>query len=1060
MRGLAIAVFCVTNASIWAQSHPAGRSRDTNKQMDRVEDNILSDPALQANPTAALWLTAESQRGTLIWQTPFAQVDNDDGLHLLPVGLVKPPDVGEEGFGALPVGFWYDREKEGLYAFIGGYSLSDALDHLEDSFDADVDQLIATQPLLLEVLREYGTTPGGGGWVEAGDEYLDGRAAASATGFLAPEDPGDPPPDNRGPTPIPLPPDPLERCWAWLGLVGCNDGNQCTLDRCVSDGTEMGGFCTHTPLSGAPCDDGDPCTVGDQCVWRSCLGGAEFDCDDGDPCTNDVCGCPEGAPDCTPTCYNVPMICEDDEDPCTYGACEAGVCVFLPGSGSPCADDGDPCTDDVCNGGACTHPPVSGPCADDGNPCTDDVCNGGVCTHPPTGGLCADDGNPCTYDFCANGACSHPPSIGSCADDGNPCTDDWCSNGTCTHPATAGPCADDGNQCTDDRCSGGTCAHPPNSDPCDDGNPCTENDACSGGTCVGAVINCDDGSPCTDDMCLYGICSRLPNGNPGCEDGPCAGGCDDGNPCTVDSCENGTCTQTPHSEPCDDDDACTENDTCSAGACVGTAVDCTEHPGVDACSTNIHCEPEVGCIWDWPCDDGNPCTHDLCRDAVCAHNLQSGNACPDDGNPCTEDICDFGVCTHPPIDCDSAAGECEGPGTPNTGETEIFDQVQSSMVICLSAQGSIPVRHRIVTHNTGRSRDLYGMLRLSRVTGDPTVVDILYRGEAYALGSPIPVIESGHGGCGDHTWHDGVATFRLTPRKIGEVTLKAQVDPDPECCEGNGVPTVEAQVTVTVEGEVTTLTLDPSYIPAKTPWPTMPNYSRSEITVEWDPPECEGRLEIVEIDNQGNGYLPPNNGTLTPINASLWRYDAFDEPTDELCAKPVRVWIGAMQGDEELERVSILVYPVHRWWTLPAHIHGPGEQQHVRDNADLTNDYNFIRFKYAAVLATTQGGFFSMNISPNLCVGCPFGCVYACTTLGLDERYSVEFGTSTFTASENRAASIIGHELLHTTGADECAAYTWEFNHDTATGIFQCDTQYLGNMVQQLNCKCNGIGCP
>ncbi len=743
VRRLAIAMSCVINASIWAQSHPAGRSRDTNKQMDRADDRSLSDPTLRADSTAGWWLTAESQTGTLIWQNPFAQLD-DDALHLPPVAPVRPPDadrqpdgwpmssdidgwpmssdvgedgwpmssdvdgwpmssdvdgwpmssdvgeedglpapsdvdgwpgpsdVGREGFGALPAGFWYDREKEALYAFIGGYSLGDALDDLEAYSEVDVDQLIASQPLLLDVLREYGTTPGGGSWVEAGDEFLDDRAAARASNVRAPEDPDDPPPDSRAPEPIPLPPDPLEQCWAWLGLVGCNDGNQCTLDRCVSDGTEMGGFCTHTPLSGAPCDDGDPCTVGDQCVWRSCLGGSEFDCDDGDPCTNDVCACPEGAPDCTPTCYNVPMVCEDHEDPCTYGACEDGVCVFLPGSGSPCADDGDPCTDDVCNGGACTHPPVSGACADDGNPCTDDVCNGGVCTHPPISGLCADDGNPCTYDFCANGDCTHPPNMGPCADDGNPCTNDWCNNGACTHPATSGPCADDGNQCTDDvcsggacthppisgpacaddgnpctddfcidgacshpgtsgpctddgnactddRCSGGACTHPPNSDPCDDGNPCTENDACSGGTCAGTQTDCDDGNPCTDDVCQFGICSRLPNGNPACDDDPpCPGGCDDDNECTVDSCENATCTQTPRTGSCDDGDACTENDTCSNGACVGTAVDCDDG---NPCTINDRCEPEVGCVSEELCDDGDPCTIDSCDPGtlLCEH---------------------------------------------------------------------------------------------------------------------------------------------------------------------------------------------------------------------------------------------------------------------------------------------------------------------------------------------------------------------------------------------------------------------------------------------------------
>jgi len=228
------------------------------------------------------------------------------------------------------------------------------------------------------------------------------------------------------------------------------------------------------------------------------------------------------------------------------------------------------------------------------------------------------------------------------------------------------------------------------------------------------------------------------------------------------------------------------------------------------------------------------------------------------------------------------------------------------------------------------------------------------------------------------------------------------------------------------------------------------NISESDITVTWDPAECEGTLEIVELEpQQPFGYLPADEGTLTqsPIIANLWRYDAFDEPPNELCPDMVKVWIAAMKGDQELARKSILVWPVHLWWATV--------------QRDFEKDYDFLRWKYAAVLATTQGGFYDEDFSGDACVGCPLGCVYACTELTINPPgYKVTFGTDTFTGTENQAASIIGHELLHTTGANECAAYTWEFNHDTGTGIFQCDTSYLANVVQMMNCKCSGINCP
>jgi len=251
-----------------------------------------------------------------------------------------------------------------------------------------------------------------------------------------------------------------------------------------------------------------------------------------------------------------------------------------------------------------------------------------------------------------------------------------------------------------------------------------------------------------------------------------------------------------------------------------------------------------------------------------------------------------------------------------------------------------------------------------------------------------------------------------------------------------------------------TITADPTSIPATTPWPDMPaNLSQSSMTVTWTPPECEGTLEIVEVDPI-EGYTPPDSGTLTPGDGNTWRYDAFSEPATALCPKLVRVWIGAMQGELELSRVSILVKPVHVHWTWGA-------------SANFTNDYNFIRWKYTTVLATTGGAFTGgATISADTSVYCgtwPFGAdAYACTTFHpLNGTYSVEFGTTTFTSTENQAASIIGHELVHASGVpSECTAYTWEFNNDTDTGIYQCDATYLAEVAQKKNCKCDGVNCP
>ena len=113
--------------------------------------------------------------------------------------------------------------------------------------------------------------------------------------------------------------------------------------------------------------------------------------------------------------------------------------------------------------------------------------------------------------------------------------------------------------------------------------------------------------------------------------------CEDGNGCTVDTfeLETGRCIHRAEPLPCNDFNACTSNDTCVDGICLGESVSCDDG---DAC-TDDACDPEAGCI-NIPtgrCDDGNNCTLDLCAtDGRCRHeNLSDGTPC-DDGIVCTK----------------------------------------------------------------------------------------------------------------------------------------------------------------------------------------------------------------------------------------------------------------------------------------------------------------------------------------------------------------------------------------------------------------------------------------
>jgi len=120
--------------------------------------------------------------------------------------------------------------------------------------------------------------------------------------------------------------------------------------------------------------------------------------------------------------------------------------------------------------------------------------------------------------------------------------------------ATCDPTAcSDANVCTVDACGSNGCTHTPapNGTLCDDGNPGTSGDTCQAGTCSGTALPPPPPPP------------------PACQPGDC----DDANACTLDACGASGCTHVsaPDGTPCDDGISATEDDTCRAGACAGSA---------------------------------------------------------------------------------------------------------------------------------------------------------------------------------------------------------------------------------------------------------------------------------------------------------------------------------------------------------------------------------------------------------------------------------------------------------------------------------------------------------
>jgi len=221
----------------------------------------------------------------------------------------------------------------------------------------------------------------------------------------------------------------------------CDDGNVCTSGKC-----EAGKGCKWTPKAGG-CDDGDPCTKPDACVAGKCTGTGDpqccyndAKCNDGNDCTIDKCAL------ASHTCGHEKGTmegkgCNADDDGCTASdACKAGLCVA--GKAVDCSGTADTCNTAKCNtDGVDKHkcvkvPRPGGVDCEDGQFCTvGETCDGkGKCAGAKPN-LC-DDAEPCTTDACdaKTSKCTHAALKDDApCNDGNACTKgETCQSGVCT----------------------------------------------------------------------------------------------------------------------------------------------------------------------------------------------------------------------------------------------------------------------------------------------------------------------------------------------------------------------------------------------------------------------------------------------------------------------------------------------------------------------------------------------------------------------------------------------------------------------------------------------------
>lgn len=535
--------------------------------------------------------------------------------------------------------------------------------------------------------------------------------------------------------------------------TACNDSLYCTIDDACVSGVCHGslrdcaassdqchsGVCNEATDSceaqsvpdGTACHDDKFCTVNDACTNGVCGGSSRSCAALSNQCNEGVCNEDSDACEARPVANETSC---DDGKYCTIAdRCDAGQCV---GVSRDCSSSSDQCNIGTCNEEAehCEGKPrENGTTCDDGQFCTvSDVCTGGTCSGS------AKDCSALT-DSCNTGVCNEetdeckavPVANGTGCDDGAFCTvNDACVQGACR--GTSRDCSSAGDQCNSGTCDEeqNVCKKQPRPDgiECDDELFCTVDDKCSNGVCGGSSRDCGDtGNPCTTSFCLEASdkCTSIPV--------PDGTGCDDGHFCTLkdtctagacggiardcsylnDQCNSGVCNdETKKCEPrpiedgsaCDDELFCTVHDACTAGACIGSARDCSA--AGDQCNVGRCNEKTDACVAQ-PLADGTDCDdHNACNvGETCQHGSCSGGAtqsCPDivdchliSCNPSgPEGNCAGNVALVDGTPCDDGAfcttldachdGTCKGGPAPCLDDL-ICDEPDQSCVECLTA---------------------------------------------------------------------------------------------------------------------------------------------------------------------------------------------------------------------------------------------------------------------------------------------------------------------------------------------------------------------------------------
>lgn len=471
----------------------------------------------------------------------------------------------------------------------------------------------------------------------------------------------------------------------------CDDNNPCTQDRCQTDS------CVYTNLTGSQdaIPDAADCPFNNTIYASDC---ARAQCNNGN-CTVEL-NWNEGQ-----NCSGTPKIVPDGLDnECYQRICTAeGSCGIQTLAGQSCNVGQNPCSDAACDAdGFCidapqdaavlaANPECCNPTVpesfDDSHSCTDDYC----CYEGSAAPTCANvraytDRNVPNYDATNPGDCCM--NSADC-DDANGCTENICCGAANAGLAICGANVDSPSwecvQSVEDV--PGCCDSAPANlaDNCQDIFSCTE-DTCCTPALIAAAVNGDACFGVDSYNCAQAHAFDVPPA--GCcdpDDNPLAH-CDDANVCTVKSCDaqshacqsvpqpliDGCCGPNP-TDACGDADGniCTD-ELCCDPFTIASSVSGDPCFAAPQWSCGVAASTVPGCCSEAAdCDDGNPCTEDLCVDNACQWDFLAdlsavlGTCCNNGGvnDVQCSDASDAGDCTQN-VCCSSAMVLAASPGDP------------------------------------------------------------------------------------------------------------------------------------------------------------------------------------------------------------------------------------------------------------------------------------------------------------------------------------------------------------------------------------------------------------